>query len=45
MEKNNEKNLRNYTQPETEIVMIGSEIPVMQDITPGSNEEGGNFGS
>ena len=30
MEKNNEKDLRTYFQPETEIVMIGGADAVMQ---------------
>ena len=44
MEKNNEKMSRPYLAPETEIVKIGGEIPVMQTIGPGSKEEGGSFG-
>jgi len=43
MEKNNEKDLRNYTQPETEIVMIGGDSPVMQTIVPGSGAEDTDF--
>lgn len=43
MEKNNEKALRTYVAPETEIVKISGDDCFMQDINPGSGEEGGDF--
>ena len=36
METKNEKDLRVYVQPETEIVMIGGDSVIMQDILPAS---------
>lgn len=43
MEKNNEKELRTYIRPETEVVKIGGEEVIMQGIAPGSKPESTDF--